>query len=156
MPTSGEKKPFLVAQPQNSQANIVHVSLSPDNRWLSYSSTDSGRLEVYVTRFPSGTGRWQVSQNGGAFPVWSADSREIYFVSPLPPVQIEAAQVNTRGEEFQVENVRPLLPGPSIAAAGQLFDLTQDGKRFLLLRPPIAESAPLTLVLNWTAELKKE
>jgi len=156
MPTSGEKKPFLVAQPQNSQANIVHVSLSPDSRWLAYSSTDSGRMEVYVTRFPSGTGRWQVSQNGAGFPVWSADSREIYFLSPLPPVQIEAAQVNTKGEEFQVESVRPLFPGPSFAAAGQLFDLTQDGKRFLLLRPPITESAPLSLVLNWTEELTKK
>lgn len=156
MPTSGDKTPVLVAQPQNSQANIVHLSLSPDGRWLAYSSTDSGRLEVYVTRFPGGSGRWQVSQNGGAFPVWRADSREIYFFSPAPPVQLLAAEVSTKGEELQVENVRPLFPGSSVASAGQLFDVTPDGKRFLLSLPPSVGSPPLTLVLNWTAELRKK
>jgi Tol biopolymer transport system component len=156
MPTSGDKTPVLVAQPQNSQANIVHLGLSPDGRWLAYSSTDSGRLEVYVTRFPGGSGRWQVSQNGGAFPVWRADSREIYFFSPAPPVQLLAAEVSTKGEEFQVENVRTLFPGSSVASAGQLFDVTPDGKRFLLSLPPNVGSPPLTLVLNWTAELRKK
>jgi eukaryotic-like serine/threonine-protein kinase len=156
MPTSGEKKPFLVAQPQNSQANIEHTCLSPDGRWLAYTSTDSGRLEVYVTRFPNGAGRWQVSQDGGAFPVWRADSREIYFFSYVPPVRLLAAQVNTKGEELQIENVRPLFPGPGAGAAGQIFDVTPDGKRFLVPLPPSAISAPLALVLNWTAELKKK
>lgn len=62
MPTLGDKTPVLVVQPQNSQANIVHMCPSHDGRWLAYSSTDSGRLEVYVTRFPSGSGRWQVAR----------------------------------------------------------------------------------------------
>ena len=108
------------------------------------------------TCFPGGSGRWQVSQNGGAFPVWGADSREIYFFSPAPPVQLLAAEVSTKGEEFQAENVRPLFPGSSVASAGQLFDVTPDGKRFLLSLPPNVGSPSLTLVLNWTAELRKK
>ena len=155
--TSGDKTPFLVAQPQNSQANIVHMRISPDGRWLAYSSTDSGRNEVYVTRFPGGSGRWQISQNGGGFPVWRSDSTEIYFLgTATAPVQLEAAQVNTKGEEFQVESIHPLFPGPSVAAGGQLFDATADGKRFLLSVAPSVGSPPLTLVLNWTADLKKK
>jgi serine/threonine protein kinase len=156
MPTYGKKAPVLVAQPQNSLANIAHISVSPDSRWLAYSSTDSGRLEVYVTRFPSGGGRWQVSQNGGAFPVWRRDSGEVYFFSPTPPVLLQAAQVSAKGEEFQVESVRPLFPGPTVATGGQLFDITPDGKRFLVSLPPSVGSPPLTLILNWTEELKKK
>ena len=71
-------------------------------------------------------------------------------------MQLKAAEVNTKGEEFQVESVRPLFPGPSVAAAGQLFDVTPDGKRFLLALPPSVGSPPLTLLLNWTEELKKK
>jgi eukaryotic-like serine/threonine-protein kinase len=156
MGTSGDKNPVLVAQPQNSQANIVHLCLSPDGRWLAYTSTDSGRLELYVTRFPSGAGRWQVSQNGGGSPVWRADGREIYFLSPALPVQLKAAQVSSEREEFQVESVRPLFPGPTAAAAGQLFDVTPDGKRFLVSLPPSVGSPPLALVLNWTEELRRK
>jgi serine/threonine protein kinase len=156
MPTSGEKKPFLVAQPQNSQANIEHMCLSPDGRWLAYTSTDSGRLEVYVTRFPNGAGRWQVSHDGGAFPVWRADSREMYFFSYVPPVRLLAARINTKGEELQIENVRPLFPGSGAGAAGQIFDVTPDGRRFLVSLPPSVGSPPLTLVLNWAAELRKK
>jgi hypothetical protein len=72
------------------------------------------------------------------------------------PVRLLASQVNPKGEEFQVENVRPLFPGPSVATGGQLFDVIADGKRFLVSRPPSVGSPPLTRVLNWTAALKKK
>ena len=71
-------------------------------------------------------------------------------------MQLEAAQVNTKGEEFQVESIRLLFPGPSVAAAGQLFDVTPDGKRFLLPLAPSVGSPPLTLVFNWTVDLAKK
>jgi Tol biopolymer transport system component/predicted Ser/Thr protein kinase len=156
VPISGEKKPFLVAQPEGSQASIVRLRLSPDGRWLAYSSTDSGRQEVYVTAFPSGSGRWQVSQNGGLFPVWRGDSQEIYFIATDSPIRLFAASVKAKGSEFQVESVRPLFPVPNVAAIGELFDVTPDGSRFLLPVPPKAGSPPMILVLNWTADLKKE
>jgi eukaryotic-like serine/threonine-protein kinase len=155
VPTSGEKKPFLLVQPQTPQAKIVTERLSPDGRWLAFSSTDSGREEVYVTRFPSGSGRWQVSQNGGIFPVWRSDGKEIYFFGSNAPVQLHAAQVNAMGDEFQVESVRPLFPIRNAVAVGELFDVTPDGSRFLLPVPPKIGSPPMMLVLNWTAELKK-
>lgn len=68
LPLTGEKKPFVVVQPQSSQARIVQYRLSPDGKWLAYSSTESGREEVYVTHFPGGEGRWRVSQKWGDVP----------------------------------------------------------------------------------------
>jgi len=80
LPLTGERKPFPIVQTQSPQARIVNFRLSPDGRWLAYSCTESGREEVYVTHFPSGQGRWQVSQTGGTFPAWRGDSKEIWFV----------------------------------------------------------------------------
>src|SRR5213078_3001965 len=80
LPMTGEKKAIPIVLAPSQQARIVQHRLSPDGRWLAYSSTESGREEVYVTHFPSGQGRWQVSQNGGTFPAWRGDSKEIWYV----------------------------------------------------------------------------
>ena len=68
LPLTGDKKPFRIVQPPSPITRIVQYRLSPNGRWLTYSSTESGREEVYVTHFPSGAGPWQVSQTGGTFP----------------------------------------------------------------------------------------
>src|SRR5438105_4972342 len=81
MALDGERKRTLLIQPQSPQARVVYFRLSNDGQWLAYSSTDSGREEVYVTSFPGGAGRWQVSANGGTFPVWRSDSKELYYMS---------------------------------------------------------------------------
>ena len=78
-PQKTEEQAFPVVLAPSPQARIVQYSLSPDSRWLAYSSTESGREEVYVTHFPSGQGKWQVSQNGATFPAWRGDSKEIWF-----------------------------------------------------------------------------
>jgi Tol biopolymer transport system component len=156
IPTTGEKRPFLVAKPQNPQANILYQRLSPDGRWLAYTCTDSGRNEVYVTAFPSGSGRWQVSQDGGGFPVWRADGRELFFMGYTNPVRMYAAEIRAQGSAFQVESVKPLFPVPHVATVGELFDVSADGRRFLLPVPPIIGSVPMTFVLNWPADLDKK
>src|SRR5882762_7570097 len=107
VPLSGEKKPIAIVLPQTPQTRIVQFRLSPDGRWLAYSSTESGREEIYVTHFPSGAGRWQVSQSGGTFPVWRGDSSEILFIGTDGIFQ--AASVNAKSGEFEVEQVRALF-----------------------------------------------
>lgn len=89
---------------------------------LAFSCTDSGRGEIYVTQFPSGSGRWRVSQEGGIFPVWLGDSREIYFIGSNAPVRIFAASVKPGSGDVQVENVRPLFPVQNVVGTGELFD----------------------------------
>ena len=57
-----------------------HPSLSPDGHWLAYTSNESGAQSIYLTRFPSGLGKWQVSGQNAFFPLWSPDGTRIYFV----------------------------------------------------------------------------
>jgi len=153
MPISGDRKPFpYLATPfAESQAQF-----SPDGRWLAYVSDESGRNEVYVSSFPEHQGKWQLSNAGGSAPRWRRDGRELFYVSAdrrLAAVEVRAGAV------FEAGAPRPLfstqirgLPGYSF---GSLYDVSVDGQRFLVntamapLRPE-----PVTLVLDWTAELK--
>ena len=153
MALDGERKRTLLIQPQSPQARVVYFRLSNDGQWLAYSSTDSGREEVYVTSFPGGAGRWQVSANGGTFPVWRSDSKELYYMSN--DWTLMAAQVHGQGTEFEVENTRSLFRLRDTVPAGSTLDVSPDGQRFVIASPPNSESAPLTLVLNWTAELSR-
>jgi Tol biopolymer transport system component len=150
---AGEKKLIPIVLPPSPQARIVQYRLSPDGRWLAYSSTESGREEVYVTHFPSGQGRWQVSQNGGTFPAWRADGKEIWYTGT--DVILHAATVNPRSEEFEMEPVRSLFQVNYITPVGFPYDLTPDGQRVLLSTFPESVPTPLVLVTNWTTDLKK-
>lgn len=157
LPSSGDKKPFLVVQPQGQQATIVTFRLSPDNRWLAYSSTESGRDELYMTSFPRASGRWQISQNGGTDPVWRADGKEIYFYEfSGGQVQIDAVDVATQGDQFATRNYRRLFViGHVIAGGNANFEVSPDGRRFLIPVQPEVAATPITLTLNWTGKLGK-
>ena len=153
MPTTGDRKSVPVVQPPAAEARIVQFRLSPDGRWLAYSSTESGREEVYVTHFPGGEGKWQVSQSGGTFPTWRADSKEIFFIAP--DGSVSAATVKTDRGEFESEQVHSLFAAGYIAPLGNPFDAAPDGQRFIFTTLPESPATPLVLVSNWTEELKK-
>jgi len=135
--------------------------LSPDGRWLLWTSPESGRQEVYVQRFPEGSARQQVSVNGGASARWSPDGKEIYFVSP--DARLMAASFGAREGSPRVSIPAPLFPVSRVqleeAYAGTLghtWDVAPDGKRFLIMLP-VSESDPssLTVVLNWVGQLTR-
>ena len=153
LPLTGDKKPFLLTKAQSPFGRIIQYRLSPDDRWLCYTSTDSGREEVYVTHFPSGEGRWQISQTGGTFPAWRGDSKEIYFVGL--DGAIHAASVNPLKDEFDVEQVRPLFRVNYTAPVGNAFDNAPDGQHFVVTELPQGIPTPLVLVTNWLSDLKK-
>jgi Tol biopolymer transport system component len=76
LPLFGERKPTpFLQEPFNER----HARISPDGRWMAYTSDEAGKPGVYVTRFPEPGGKWQVSTNGGGFPVWRRDSRELFY-----------------------------------------------------------------------------
>jgi hypothetical protein len=152
MPMTGDKKPFPVAQPQSPQNNVFNGRLSPDGRWIAYTSNDSGTPEVYVAPFPGGGGRWQVSTNGGDAATWRRDSKELYYWAN--DQMLTAIEVNPQGSEFQVGAAKPLFRLSS-PALGLPYDVTPDGQRFLVNYLPEDTSTPLTLVVNWPAEVKK-
>ena len=100
---NGEKKPF---QYHNTEFDESDAVLSPNGRWLAYSSNASKRMEIYVGTFPSRERIWQISLNGGSLPQWSRDGKELYFIAPdqkLMTVEIKSGPS---------EKVRPNLYSP--------------------------------------------
>ena len=131
---------------------------SPNGRWVAYASNQSGQSEIYVREFAadfnSGSastgGSVLVSVGGGTAPRWRGDGRELFYLAPdgkMMAVDVIA------GNDFKARTPTALFQTPSGAIVG---DVAEDGKRFLVVAPvgPSA-SVPFTVVLNWTADLKK-
>ena len=148
LPLFGDRKPFPLLQ---SPFDISNPQLSPDGRWLLYVSPESGPNEVYVMPF-HGTGKWQISAKGGITAVWRADGKEIIYNDN--DGRLMAVPVSTQGDQFQVGEAKPLfrLRGSS---AGGVFQVSGDGQRILSAAPSDEKPAPITLVFNWTARLKR-
>ena len=132
VPLTGDKKPFPVLQ---SAANEQFPQVSPDGKWLAYQSNETGRAEIYVKQFPEGPGKWQVSTDGGQFPRWRGDGKELYFM--LAPNMV-AAEIRANGASIQpgVPKVLFALGGNPSAAINHIpyhrYAVTADGQRFLL------------------------
>jgi Tol biopolymer transport system component len=128
---------------------------SPDGRWVAYVSLESGRAEIYVTPFPSGGARWQVSTEGGNLPRWRGDGEELYYLSPDD--EIMAASVGESRDRFEVNKVVALFRvGLSLWRTDQYpYDVTADGQRFLVATIGDAGSPRVSLVTNWTSALAK-
>jgi Tol biopolymer transport system component len=127
--------------------------ISPDGRWLAFNSDESGRTEVYVVPFPSGTGKWQVSVAGGGLPRWRGDGRELYYLAVDNKIMAAPVQVDS---SFRAGSPAPLFAiHPNLGS--DVFDVASDGKRFLVNSLPAdLSSPPLTLIANWPATLAKK
>jgi Tol biopolymer transport system component len=144
-------KPFPIVQDAfDEKAPIV----SPNGKWLAYQSNESGRAEIYITAFPAGGAKWQVSSNGGTMPKWRRDGKELFFADPQD--NIVAVDVNTSGNAVKLGAPHTLFQAVGIQRDFGPFDVTADGKKFLINSGNLKEGAePLTLVQHWPAELKK-
>jgi hypothetical protein len=130
---------------------------------MAYSSDESGRGEVYVTPFPGGGSKFQVSAAGGSIPRWRRDGKELFYLAA--DSELMAAEVDGSGSSFQVAAVRPLfhlLLKTGIArldlepTSDQIsYDAGPDGKWFVVNAPPIGSPPPITLITDWTPELGK-
>ena len=151
LPLSGDRTPFPFL---NTEFNEGNGQFSPDGRWIAYFSTESGRVELYVAPFPGPGGKRQISTSGATVPArWREDGKEIFYLAP--DNKLMAAEVNGQGATLEVGAVRALFEvrrgGP-----GSVYDVTTDGQRFLVnTAVEQKESSPITLVINWTADLKK-
>jgi len=132
-------------------------TISPDGRWAAYVSRESGLDEVYVTRFPAGQGKWQVSRGGGNEPRWRHDGKEFFFLGPLH--QLMAVPVNA-GESFSAGTPVQLFIAPAREPVSSTdfmnYDVSADGQRFIINKPvDAAEAPPLKIILKWPAEVAK-
>jgi Tol biopolymer transport system component len=143
---NGDKKltPFI-----QSPANESGAVLSPNGKWLAYSSDESGRFEVYVTAFPGPGGKWQVSNGGGGAPHWTADGKQVYYAAGdkvmVVPVQ------NPETFEFGAPVALPIHAN-EFAALGP----PAPGERFPALKAlGGGQVHPQEVILNWTGTLKQ-
>lgn len=135
---------------QHGLGNQTNGTISADGKWAAYASDESGDWEIYVTTFPGGSGKWQVSRGGGTEPRWRGDGKEIFYIGPSG--MMTAVQVSTLGT-FASGTPAPLFQfhGRAPISSTDVFsyDVTKDGKRFLVNRYVKPETiTPLTIVLN--------
>ena len=151
LPTFGDRKPFPLLETPFVEAQ---PRLSPDGKWVAYQSNESGRAEVYVTGFPKAAGKWQVSTSGGSWPAWNGAGTELFYVNTNTS-EFLAADVSSEADGFRVRGVQPLFQ-ISARILGSSYAATPDGKRFLVNTIPESVSvAPLTVVVNWAAALRR-
>ena len=152
---AGTPEPFL-----KSTFNDQAPSISPDGSWLAYHSTESGKNEVYVRTFPpsatSPGGKWQVSNNGGAFPRWSRIGHELVYQSAN---QLMAVSYTVKGTTFIADKPRVWIASLS-GASGNGWDLAPDGKRVMALIPEATAKAPppeheIVMLQNFADELRR-
>ncbi len=136
---------------------------------MAYTSDESGQAQVYVRPFPDvdSGGRWQVSTNGGHSPLWSPGGRELFYqmddmvmavpVKTEPVFSLETPRMLFRGT-YSFQNRTQISP-PNLYP--KIWDISPDGKRFLMIKPPGAATSVegsarrINVVLNWTEELKQ-
>ena len=135
-----------------------NADISPDGKWLLYQSTESGRAEIHVRPFPNvNGGHWQISNSGGTKPVWARSGRELFYLDAnnlLTVVPVETSAAFTFGKPVNVLKTM-YYSQPN----GRPFDVSPDGKRFLMIKDaPVSARAAgrptVTVVLNWFEELK--
>jgi serine/threonine-protein kinase len=139
----------------NTAFNDYAAALSPDNRWLAYQSTETGRPEIYVRDMSGTGGHWQVTTEGGEEPRWSHDNSELYYRNNGSFMSVAVETQPT----FHSDKPRELFKGiyDLRSNSGMSYDVDPKGGRFLMIRMA-EESNPLTqvrVVLNWFDELRR-
>jgi serine/threonine-protein kinase len=154
----GEARPI-----SRSKFGEGSAKFSPDGRWIAYSSTESGRPEIYVQPFPGLGPKLQISNGGGTDPMWRRMGGELYYREDN---KMMAVSVVTSGPQFQASAPKMLFEGVYYQGTGAScemggpaaanYDVTPDGQRFLMVKDNAGDafSTRAVVVLNWAEELK--
>ena len=150
--------PERVAKPLlQAKWTVQSAQFSPDGRWVAYASNETGSREIYVSPFLTANGKWQVSNGGGQEPKWRKDGKELFYVSADGKMMAVAV---TTGSNFKAGAPVALFQThrrqPVSAQDFASYDVSGDGQRFLIAtRVDEANSAPLSVFLNWASEMEK-
>jgi|SRR5215831_12434942 len=126
--------------------NQCSAQFSPDGHWVAYSSNESGRPEVYVQPFPGPGGKWMISAEGGSYPHWAHNGREVFFRNDekmmIVPVETQPT--------FKAGVPRMLFRDRSFLALGN-YDVAPDGQHLLMIKEKEApaSSKEVSIVLHW-------
>jgi Tol biopolymer transport system component len=150
VPLFGDRKAIPITQTRFNE-NEPHFSF--DGKWLAYDSNESGTWQVYVVSFPALDQRCQVSASGGGQPRWRRDGKELYYLAAdgkLMAVNITAGLKIDCGQPQELFDT-----GLRMNPAADQYAVAADGQRFLVLKPQEVVPTPLTVVLNWDADIQK-
>ncbi|PYL05706.1 MAG: hypothetical protein DME33_15800 [Verrucomicrobia bacterium] len=154
LPMFGDRKPIPFLQTAFIE---TQGRFSPDGKWIAYASNESGPFQVYVRPFPPSGSQWMVSTNGGNQPRWRRDGKELFYLGPDRKLMV--VDVKEDANKFETSSPRALFEmriGTFNQGAAAAYEVARDGQRFLV-NTQIEESSPspLTVVMNWTAGLKR-
>src|SRR3981189_2097401 len=150
--------PERIAKPLlQAKWTVRNAQFSPDGRWMAYASNETGSMEIYVSPFPSGNGKWQVSTAGGQEPRWRQDGKELFYLSAEGKMMAVAV---TTGASFEGGSPVALFQTHRRQPVSSLdvfsYDVSGDGQRFLIAtKVDEANAAPLSILLNWASEMEK-
>lgn len=148
------------ADPSASSRNEFQAQVSPDGRWIAYVSDFAGAAQVYVSEFPNGRRKWQISTSGGFEPKWRGDSRELFYIAP--DQQLMSVPITVTASDLQAGRPTPLFKAGVLGAPYQVglvrneYAVTGDGARFLINQP--TDGAPpyaIRVVVNWPSLLPR-
>ena len=150
LPLTGDRKPFEPPATSHLMASEYDGRFSPDGRWLAYFSYETGRPEIYVVPFGAGA-KTQVSTGGGWNTMFGRDN-ELFFATMGN--RLMAAHTLTQ-PSFRVTSIEPLFQLDLPNFTGISYDVSPDGKRFVVQTTDHTKSTSITLLTNWPAELRK-
>jgi len=133
--------------------------VSPDGRWLAYEELDrDGQFQVFVRPFPNvSAGQWPISTAGGTRPVWARSGQELFYVAPDGALM--AVRAEPRGPKWSSGNPAKVIEGPYLTRSLRdkpNYDVSIDGKSFLMVKQPANQASPqIVVVQNWQEDLKR-
>ncbi|HEU5179807.1 MAG TPA: hypothetical protein VFW45_03380, partial [Candidatus Polarisedimenticolia bacterium] len=155
MPLTGERTPAPLVRMKGME---VGPQVSPDGSLIAYQSNESEHEEVYLKKFPSGEGKWQVSVNGGYWPRWNGRGDRLYYLErdTIMEVTVSTHPGMTLGSPVRLFTREPA--GIYVPFGWpETFDVTPDGQRFLLLKKvPQQGGSGIAVVENWYAEFLRK
>jgi len=149
LPLFGDRKPFPFIQ---STLDVWAPRFSSDGKWLAYSVLGGDTGQVFISDFPAAQTQRQVSISGGSLPVWRRDGRELYYLAA--DNRMMAVNIREVGKGLEIGPPRLLFQPDLARLALPWYDVTPDGRRLLFCVLGPRGNLPLTVVLNWTSELR--
>ena len=150
VPLDPKEKPRVL--PVANTGTQTSAQFSPDGKFVAFTMLANGTPQIFVVPFSAGNGMWQASTDGGHWPRWRRDGKQLYFIS----MHNEMMSVDTyeKGDSIEVGHpVRLFAYRPSVRVyrLGMIdYDVSPDGKRFLLVVAADENNRPLTVLQNWT------
>jgi Tol biopolymer transport system component len=146
VPLTGERKPIPVV---TTPFHTWQSQVSPDSRWIAYSSDESTPPDVYVQPFPSGAGKTRVSTGGGRWPRWSRDGRELYYVAGTDA--LIAVSITQQDGPLAIGTPREIVRVPMMAFGvwHAPYDVGPDGRLLINTSLVNVTAEPITVVVNW-------